>query len=154
MNVSSASILAEVRLVGVSSCHSYCRKSVNQLVSAITLCCATFGHWQLSSLNPTPGNRSSDEADCTNCSYMRLTALPQTWLELRLSRRFHQHLFSNQATEQPSAPNSKAASPSASSAPCPSPLLHIKRLPTIPRRALIARSPGPQINHTRLPRSS
>jgi hypothetical protein len=47
-------------------------------------------------------------------------------------RGVYQHLFSNQATEQPSTPNSKA-SPSSPSAPCPSPLLSHQTTPHRPR---------------------
>jgi hypothetical protein len=82
----------------------------------------------------------------------RSSALDMTGAEAPPEEWIYQHLFSNQATEQPFTPNSKA-SPSAFSAPCPSSLLHIKRLPTVPCRALITRAPGPQTNHTRLPRS-
>jgi hypothetical protein len=122
---------------------------VNQLVSAITSCCATFGHWQLSSLNPTPGNRSSrSRLHQLFIHETHSSALDMTGAEAPPGGSTNIS-SQNQATEQPSTPNSKA-SPSASGAPCPSPLLHIKRLPTVPRRALIARYPGPQINHTRL----
>lgn len=77
---------------------------------------------------------------------MRLTALDLIGTGVPLA--FQAISLPNQATEQPSTPNSKA-SPSTSSSSCLSLLSHIERLPTVPRRALIAHSPALQINHTR-----